>query len=339
MQRPQGDVRADQYRLAVERHAANYRPRVYTRPPSIDDSDIVGFVTRWGVEATAVEYRPVGFGSHHWDVMTSSRRERWFLTVDDLEAKRGKDHLEAALRTAHELRASGHRFVVAPILSERGELVVDLDDRYVGALYAYVDGQANHYGEYDNDKDRRAVLGMLATLHASPIPECTLREDFAVPHREQLTENLPWRTGPYTARVRKVLDAQREHVETELARYDTLAAMAAEHAEEFVVTHGEPHRANTIRTRKGLVLIDWDTALVAPRERDLWMVTDADDGVLSEYEKKAGAPIHPAYFALYTLQWDLMEVAGYLAFFRAEHDDTADAAESWKNYLRFIGAD
>jgi spectinomycin phosphotransferase len=69
------------------------------------------------------------------------------------------------------------------------------------------------------------------------------------------------------------------------------------------------------------------------------MVTEADDPLLADYEKAVGVSIHPAYFALYALQWDLMEVAGYLAFFRADHEDTADAAESWKNFLHFIGAD
>jgi spectinomycin phosphotransferase/16S rRNA (guanine(1405)-N(7))-methyltransferase len=310
---------------------------VYTRPPSIDDDQIVAFLARWGVHATRVEYRAVGFGSHHWEV--TAENARWFLTIDDLHAKRGVAELAAALRTAHELRTHGRPFVVAPIPSERGELVVALDDRYVGALYGYVAGETDDYGEYDNDDDRRAVLRLLSSLHTAPTDLGTRVEDFVLEHRAQLTDDLPWGSGPYAPRARAVLAAQREHVETELARYDKLAAMTATQRDQFVVTHGEPHRANTIRTEKGLVLIDWDTALIAPRERDLWMVVDADSPLLAEYETAVGATTHPAFFALYALQWDLMEVAGYLAFFRADHEDTADAAESWKNYLRFIGAD
>jgi spectinomycin phosphotransferase len=309
---------------------------VYTRPPSIDDSDIVAVLAQWGVAATAVTYRAVGFGSHHWDVTAGG--SRWFLTVDDLVAKDGA-RLGAALETARRLRDAGRRFVIAPVPSERNELVVPIDDGYVAALYGYVEGECFDYGEYDNDEERRDVLRILASLHTAPTHLGTVIEDFALPHREQLVDDLPWGSGPYSERARAVLAAQREHVATELGRYDKLAAVAATHAADFVVTHGEPHRANTIVTPKGRVLIDWDTALVAPRERDLWMVVDAGDPLLAEYEANAGAAVRPSFFALYALQWDLMEVAGYLAFFRADHEDTADAAESWKNYLHYIGAD
>ena len=38
----------------------------------------------WGLAVTALEYRPVGWGSHHWDV-TDTAGARWFVTVDELE--------------------------------------------------------------------------------------------------------------------------------------------------------------------------------------------------------------------------------------------------------------
>jgi spectinomycin phosphotransferase/16S rRNA (guanine(1405)-N(7))-methyltransferase len=310
---------------------------VYTRPPTIDDARIVAFVTQWGVAATQVEYRAVGFGSHHWYV--ESDDARWFLTVDDLRVTRGREHLEAALHTAYELRTSGRDFVVAPIPSERGEIVVALDERYVGALYGFVAGETFPGGEYAHDDERREVLGLLASLHNAPAPASARRGDFVLADRVQLTEDLPWGSGPYAMRARNVLEHRREHVETELARYDHLAALAARHADEFVVTHGEPHAGNTILTPRGRVLIDWDTALVAPRERDLWEFARVGDHPLfADYEAATGAAIHPAFLALYALQYDLMEIGGYLAFFRADHGDTADAAESWKNYLYFIGA-
>ena len=40
----------------------------------------------------------------------------------------------------------------------------------------------------------------------------------------------------------------------------------------FVITHGEPHRGNTVVTDTGVVLVGWDTCLLAPPERDVWMV-------------------------------------------------------------------
>ena len=41
----------------------------------------------WDIRAGSVQYRPVGWGSHHWEV-TGVAGSRWFVTADDLENKR-----------------------------------------------------------------------------------------------------------------------------------------------------------------------------------------------------------------------------------------------------------
>ena len=40
----------------------------------------------WRVAVDALAYAPVGFGSHHWHATAGG--DRWFVTVDDLAAKR-----------------------------------------------------------------------------------------------------------------------------------------------------------------------------------------------------------------------------------------------------------
>ena len=40
----------------------------------------------------------------------------------------------------------------------------------------------------------------------------------------------------------------------------------------FVVTHGEPHRGNTLVTDTGVVLVDRDICLLAPPERNVGLV-------------------------------------------------------------------
>ncbi len=40
-----------------------------------------------------------------------------------------------------------------------------------------------------------------------------------------------------------------------------------------LLTHGEPHPGNAMLAADGWRLVDWDTALVAPLERDLWAST------------------------------------------------------------------
>jgi aminoglycoside phosphotransferase (APT) family kinase protein len=42
-----------------------------------------------------------------------------------------------------------------------------------------------------------------------------------------------------------------------------------------VLTHGEPHPGNLIQVGSRWMLVDWDTTLVAPPERDLWLLDPA----------------------------------------------------------------
>ncbi|HUF34127.1 MAG TPA: aminoglycoside phosphotransferase family protein [Acidimicrobiales bacterium] len=305
----------------------------------------------WDLPVTSVAYLPVGFGSHHWSVRTGSG-ERWFLTVDDLEAKRhsadepptrGHARLDAALRTARELRDAGLDFVVAPVPTSDGELLVPIDDRYVAALYPHIDGCGHGYGEYDSDTDRREVVDLLVALHTTAVETApgAGHEDYSIRTRDDLEQALddtgqPWDSGPYAMRARLLLAERAPLVDALLRRYDELVASATGDPDHLAITHGEPHAANTMSTDAGRVLIDWDTALIGPPERDLWMVIDEGDPLVATYEARTGTRVAGALLELYRMLWDLTEIAGYVTYFRAQHTDTSDAAESWVNLVDHI---
>ncbi len=92
--------------------------------------------------------------------------------------------------------------------------------------------------------------------------------------------------GPYAERARQLLLAHAADLEKLTAAYDVLAARIAARPERFVVTHGEPHAGNVMLTPDGLVLIDWDTARLAPPERDLWTLAEADESLLDRYVRR-----------------------------------------------------
>lgn len=78
-----------------------------------------------------------------------------------------------------------------------------------------------------------------------------------------------------------------------LARYDGLVARARQRPGRAVLTHGEPHPGNTMLTPGGWVLIDWDTALVAQPERDLWLIDPGDGTMLDAYASATGVSPMP----------------------------------------------
>jgi len=171
---------------------------VFTRPVDVDDADLVMVLAReWAIDVAALRYLAIGFGSHHWQATTASGN--WFVTVDDLVAKRRDDetvrttgdHLLAALATARSLHDAGFEFVVAPTRTRSGQVAYYLGDRYLVAVYPFVRGQAFDYGSYSDASHRDAVLQLIATLHRSPAQchEWATTETFAIARRGELSSS------------------------------------------------------------------------------------------------------------------------------------------------------
>jgi spectinomycin phosphotransferase len=163
------------------------------------------------------------------------------------------------------------------------------------------------------------------------------REDFALPSRAALEEALgdlatPWCSGPFGERTRDLLRRNAQSVAERLEAYDALVARVRAGPGPWVVTHGEPHRANLIRDHAGgLHLVDWDTTLFAPRERDLGMVLDGERTGWAEYTAHAGpVDLNEEAVALYRRWWDLAEIGIFVAEFRHRHGDSEDTKVSWE---------
>jgi spectinomycin phosphotransferase/16S rRNA (guanine(1405)-N(7))-methyltransferase len=78
------------------------------------------------------------------------------------------------------------------------------------------------------------------------------------------------------------------------------------------------------------LLIDWDTVLVAPPERDLWSIDPGDGSVLGAYVVATGVTPLPAMLDLYRLRWDLADIAISVRQFRGTHSGTVDDEKSWE---------
>jgi spectinomycin phosphotransferase len=311
---------------------------VYTAP-RVDAQHLLREIrVGWRFDAVTAEYSPVGFGSHHWIASDRSGAKR-FVTLDDLwksggglTAEAAFARLSAAFEAARALRDAGLEFVVAPLADVEGRVLRRFMDAFSIAVFPFLDGDTHPYGEYRSDDHRRGVLGLVHRLHtATPdVAAIAAREDFVVPFRAELDRALeelrwPWTAGPFAAHARDLLRGVQGDLRRALRLFDALVDRVRDDASPWVITHGEPHAANVIWTRHGPRLIDWDTALIAPPGRDLWMLEPGD---AVTWRKDAS-------FALYRLRWDVAEVAIYVEGFRATHEATADSIESWNNLVRY----
>jgi Phosphotransferase enzyme family len=315
-------------------------------PEDLDETALAAALTReWGVMAAEMTYRPLGFGSHHWSVVDRAGHT-WFATVDELQRKRRSEQetydsayrrLRAALDAARGLRDAGATFVVAPVTTAGDEPLARIGPEQALTLFPLVTGDSFGFGEYDGDAHRHAVLTMLLGVHGAPaqVRDRAPVDDQQVQHRDALEAAIgdvgfP-DTGPYARRVADLFAGHKEPIRRLLKRYDDLAAGVD--PARAVLTHGEPHSGNTMRSPDGWRLIDWDTALVSQPERDLWIL---GDDVQRAYTAATGVPLRPELLEMYRLRWDIVDLALEADRFRQPHAGTADDAESWTVLQRVV---
>lgn len=323
-----------------------------TQPVDLPERLIAEALLHYSVRSSALEYLPVGFGSHHWRVADHTGR-RFFLTIDDLHAKLVSaddthnavfERLSRTFATAKTLRdTAGLHFVVAPLAARDGSLTQRLTDRYSLAVFPMLDGVSpGADGEFTSDTDRAAVLSLLIALHKvdSRVASDVGEDTFQVPNRAELMtamEDLTssWNLGPYGEPARSLLSAHAGEVAALLDVYDRLAENVSRERDRMVITHGEPHAANVIVAADGYRLVDWDTVLLAPPERDLCMVGGGQD-VLDAYTAATGCAARQDAVNLYQMWFDLSEISGYIRGFYGPHVESTDSAESWRNLAHFL---
>jgi spectinomycin phosphotransferase len=295
----------------------------------------------WGLRIGELRYFPEGGGAYHWIAYASDAR-RWFVTCDDLDTKPWLgsdrdsvfDNLRVAYGTAMDLRSAGLAFVVAPVASISGVPAERVDERHGVSVFECVDGEPGQWGRPVGPRGCKELVTMLVQLHRStPALGGVAPRGLHVPGRDDLDDALdnldrPWDGGPLSELARRELAAHVREVVGSLADLDRLAVREDAMDAEAVVTHGEPHPGNLIRTRAGLVLIDWDTVALARPERDLWMIGDADEDVLTAYRDLTGVRLDPEALAAYRLLWALTDIAAFTARLRGEHQRDGDAEKA-----------
>ncbi|MEV0127412.1 phosphotransferase [Dactylosporangium sp. NPDC050688] len=306
-----------------------------TPPAGLTEDALAEALRReWGLPVAALAYRAVGFGSHHWEV-TDDGGYRWFVTVDlAVDPDADVARLTASLSVAVDLHAIGRTFAVAPVPTRLGAPLAVLGD-FAVTVYPFVDGQSFDWNAFRGPDHRQATLDMIIQLHTAPeiVQRHARVDDFAVPGRSEIEAALKAPgpdCGPYARPAAELLAGHREALAGLLARYDELVLDSHSEPVQAVLTHGEPHSGNTMLTPTGWRLIDWDTVLISPPERDLWLIEPGDGSIFSAYAAATGVLPRPSTIMLYQLRWALTDIAVEVRRFRRPHTGTADDLEGWE---------
>lgn len=322
-----------------------------TVPDDLDEHDLAGCLAHgWGVRVARSEHVPVGGGSYHWRVDDAAGRRHW-VTADDLDRKpflgetqdASFEGLRSALETACALRRSGLEFVVAPVPTSGGEVVRHLGPRYAVALYPFLEGTTFQFGELLPPAEQAELAGMLARLHRATQQVAAIARPAGplVPERDGLEHALgdlgrAWAGGPFSEPARALLARHAAGVRRLLAAFDALVDGVTAEGPEPVITHGEPHPGNLLAAGGRLHLVDWDTAALAPRERDLWLLDAGSGEGLLRYAEASGLQPSPAALRLYRLRWQLDDISVFLKVLRSPHRQTSDTEHAWRSLMQSL---
>lgn len=316
-------------------------------PERLDEEALARGLGEFGVRPSRLTYLPVGFGDYHWKV-TGADGCQWFATVSDLEHKEhcgygaaaALEGLRRAMGTAVALREDGLEFVVAPIPATDGEPVVALNGRYALSVFPLAAGEPGQFEQVPTAVQRDRILNLLARMHTSTPPSVVPHTVLEPTGRGSLEAALDeassaWEGGPFAEPARELIAGRAGIIRSRLDEFDRLADGIRGRGAAHVVTHGEPHLGNVLRTDEAYLLVDWDTVGLAVPERDLSVLSE-DPAALTRYTEATGRALDTEALSLYRLRWSLVDLAEFVVWFRSPHERSPDTEAAWKGFTETV---
>ncbi|MCP4428148.1 MAG: phosphotransferase, partial [Chloroflexi bacterium] len=207
------------------------------------------------------------------------RAESHDRTTCFVKLRRG-DFNPASVAVPKFLSDLGLKQIIPPLPTQSGQLWASLPP-YNVILYPFVEGR-NGFEVDVSDRHRIELGAALKVLHTAVFPPAITnsirREKFSPQWREKVKsflariENETF-ADPLAAELAAFLRGKGEETAVLINRTGQLAQMLQEQPLEFVLCHADIHGWNLlIDADNTLYIVDWDTLVFAPKERDLMFV-------------------------------------------------------------------
>jgi spectinomycin phosphotransferase len=257
--------------------------------PGLDPEELREAVRMaWGIAATGLAFMPghdMQAASYRLDSGTAS----YFLKV------RFGPVLDASLEVPSALSETGVRHIPVPVRTNSSALWDPMGDRSL-LLYPFIHGRsAMQLGLTDDQwvefgQTLRAVhnSGLAARFaQALPVERFDMPAARAVAQIRDVAEQRP-HASPAGRRLAEVYRQRTARIDAVLARAEELGGLLRERRFERVLCHADIHANNILVSDRGEIhLVDWDSPMIAPRERDLLFVIGSTTGRRVEPHEEA----------------------------------------------------
>ena len=244
--------------------------------PDLKDEKIIACLRdAYGLTVEKIAFLPLGadFNTAVYRVTTSNHVD-YFLKL-----RRG-EFIDASVLVPNYLADLGIKQVIPPLATKTGQLWTNLAP-FTAILYPYVDGQNGV--ETKLSKDQWVQFGSaIKKFHSSNIPNSltsgTPREVFSSKWRETVKafltriENEVFK-DPVAVKMALFLTSKRSEILKLVERAEELAITIQKQPLEYILCHADMHGWNLIVDKeRALYIVDWDTLIFAPKERDLMFI-------------------------------------------------------------------
>jgi spectinomycin phosphotransferase len=244
--------------------------------PDLKNEEIIACLRdAYGIDVATITFLPLGadFNTAVYRVTTSTQTD-YFLKL------RSGEFLEASVSVPKYLADMGIKQVIPPLATKTGQLWTSLAS-FKAILYPYVEG----YNGIDTklSKDQWAQFGAaIKKLHELDIPALITkdvsRETFYSKWRETVKAFLMRIDNevfeePVAVKMALFLRSKSSEILKLVERAEELALAIQKQPIDYVLCHADMHGWNLfVDKENALYIVDWDTLIFAPVERDLMFI-------------------------------------------------------------------
>ncbi|KXK52341.1 MAG: aminoglycoside phosphotransferase family protein [Anaerolineae bacterium] len=306
--------------------------------PDIDDALILACLRdAFGIDAHTLSFLPIGA-----DANTAVYRAEAADVSLFVKLRRG-DYNAAATAVPKALHDAGVAHVIAPIPNQHGALTSPVADGQL-AVFPFIVGH-DGWTRVLTASDWVTFGRALKQFHTTPLPAVVTahiaRETYDPAWRDKVTALIStldrWIVDdPVTYGLADLLRERRWQIESLISHARHLAGHLRSYPPPQIVCHGDIHVGNVLITPDGMLyLVDWDTLVYAPKERDLMFVgaglgssdplgPDAQAALF--YEGYGTAQVDLSALAYYRCERIVEDIAAYCDLILLTLPDNTDRA-------------
>jgi spectinomycin phosphotransferase len=315
--------------------------------PNLEDEKIArGLRDAYGLNVEKISFLPIGadFNTAVYKVSTSNQTD-YFLKL-----RRG-EFIDSAVLVPKYLSDQDIKQVIPPLVSKTGQLWVSLAS-FKAILYPYVEGRngvetklsKKQWIEFGETMKKFHSIDIPSTLTSS-VPQ----ERFSSKWRETVKaflgriENEIFEE-PVATKMALFLKSKSSQILELIDRAENLAIALQKQPLEYILCHADIHGWNLIVDKEGaLYIVDWDTLIFAPKERDLMFIgagiSDSGRKPTEEeslfYQGYGSTEINQHAICYYRFERIIQDIAEYCEYIFLSDEGDDDRIQSFK-YLQSI---